>query len=321
MSTAFSDSSPFPGEKPVPYASFTPVVLAVPGRPVELEMKVSAPVSGDCLPVVLLSHGHGSANFLSSLHGYGPLADYWAGQGFAVIQPTHLDSSALKLREVNQPEGPLYWRSRVQDMRTILDHLDEIETAVPGLAGRLNRDRIAVVGHSMGGHTASLLLGAQTIDPADGSAVNFTDPRIKAGIILAAPGLGDEHLSQGARERYPILQHTDFTSMSTPALVVAGDEDLNPMFSDRLSYRWDAYTVSPGPKSLLMLFGAGHILGGISGYDAAETTDENPERVAALRALGSAYLRSVLYPGDPTWTQAIAILNSMPEPLGSIESK
>ncbi len=70
-----------------------------------------------------------------------------------------------------------------------------------------------------------------------------------------------------------------------------------------------------------MLFGAEHMLGGISGYDAAETTDENPERVAALRRLGSAYLRSVLYPGDPTWTEAISILNSMPDAVGSIESK
>lgn len=321
MSAAFSDPSGFPDERPVPYASFTPVVLAVPGRPVELEMKVSAPVSGDRLPIVLLSHGHGAANFLSSLHGYGPLADYWAGQGFAVIQPTHLDSSALGLREVDQPQGSLYWRSRVEDMRTIVDHLDDIENAVPGLAGRLDRDRISVVGHSLGGHTASLLLGARTTDPADGSAVDLTDPRIKAGIILAAPGLGDEHLSHGARDRYPILRYTDFTSMTTPALVIAGDKDLNPMFSDRLSYRWDAYTASPGPKSLLMLFRAGHMLGGISGYDAAETTDENSERVAALRALGSAYLRSVLYPGDPAWTDAITILNSMPEPVGSIESK
>jgi hypothetical protein len=45
------------------------------------------------------------------------------------------------------------------------------------------------------------------------------------------------------------------------SLVVGGDKDLNPMFSDRLSYRWDAYTLSPGPKSLLTLFGAKHSFG------------------------------------------------------------
>ena len=57
------------------------------------------PESGSDLPVILLSHGHGMANFLSSLNGYGPLANFWATHGFVVIQPTHLDSTALGLRE------------------------------------------------------------------------------------------------------------------------------------------------------------------------------------------------------------------------------
>lgn len=320
MSKTFDESASLPALAAVPFGSFTPVVLRVPGRPVDLELRVSAPVTGEQLPIVLLSHGHGSANFLSSFRGYGPLVDYWASHGFVVIQPTHLDSTALELREVDQPEGPLYWKSRVQDMRAIIDRLGDVEAAVPGLAGRLDRDRIAVAGHSLGGHTASLLLGARTIDPANGSTIDLADPRIKAGIVLAAPGIGDEHLSPGARDHFPILLHTDFSSMTTPALVVAGDQDLNPRFSDRLSYRWDAYTASPGPKSLLLLTSAGHMLGGISGYDAAETTDENPKRVATICALSAAYLRSRLYPSDPAWDQAVNAFspNTL---LGSIESK
>ncbi|MEP6980706.1 MAG: hypothetical protein ABJA16_08100 [Nakamurella sp.] len=48
----------------------------------------------------------------------------------------------------------------------------------------------------------------------------------------------------------------------------------------------DSYCRSPGNnETLLIMLGAEHVRGGISGYDAAETTDENPERVAALRAL------------------------------------
>lgn len=56
-------------------------------------------------------------------------------------------------------------------------------------------------------------------------------------------------------------------------------------------------------------------------YDGAETTDENPERVAALRALVWAYLRTTLYPGDSAWADATAALNAMPEPLGRVGSK
>ena len=118
-----------------------------------------------------------------------------------------------------------------------------------------------------------------------------------------------------------MTKYIDFSEMTGPALVVAGDKDLNTMFSDRLSYRSDAYTYAPEPKSLLTVFGAQHILGGISGYDASETTDEDPERVAALRALSWAYLRSQLYPRDTAWADATAALDSSPDPIGRVESK
>src|SRR2546423_1983897 len=127
---------------------------------------------------MLLSHGHGPSNPLSSLNGYAPLANYWAAHGFVVIQPTHLDSATLGLRDADDTEAPLYWRSRAMDMTHILDQLDEIEAAVPQLLGRVDRSKVAVVGHSMGGHTASLLLGARLTDPHDGTEVNLTEPRI-----------------------------------------------------------------------------------------------------------------------------------------------
>jgi hypothetical protein len=123
--------------------------------------------------------------------------------------------------------------------------------------------------------------------------------------MLAAPGTG-EGLAEFAATHYPVLKYTDFTTMIGPALTIAGDKDINPMFSDRLSYRWDTYSDSPGRATLLTVFGGGHMLGGISGYDAAETTDENPQRVALVRALTWAYLRSSLYPGDSSWDEAVA---------------
>jgi hypothetical protein len=67
------------------------------------------------------------------------------------------------------------------------------------------------------------------------------------------------------------------------------------------------------------LFGAEHSLGGISGYRDTETTDESPERVALLQRLTWAYLRNVLYPGDPAWSAARAALAADPRPLGRIE--
>ncbi|WP_042378305.1 alpha/beta hydrolase family protein [Streptacidiphilus melanogenes] len=306
---------------PTPVLSVAPVTLAAPGRPVDLQVRVSVPTSGDDLPIVLLSHGHGPSNHLSSLHGYAPLADFWAAHGFAVIQPTHLSSRTLQL-DPDDPEAPLYWRSRAEDMSRVLDGLDAIEAAVPQLRGRLDRDKVAVAGHSMGGHTAALLLGARLTDPGTGAEVDLTEPRIKAGVLLAAPGRGGDALTEFVVEHYSFFATTDFSTMATPALVVAGDDDPSPHLTVRgPSWHTDPYHLSPAPKTLLTLFDAGHGLGGVSGYDVAETTDENPARVTAVRHLTWAYLRTALDPADPAWQKACDALSADPHPFGRVESK
>jgi len=307
---------------PTPVLSVSPVVLSSPDRAVDLEVRVSGPVAGSELPIILLSHGHGPSNNLSSLNGYAPLANFWASHGFVVIQPTHLDSATLGLRDLDDPEAPLYWRSRAKDMSRILDELDAIEAAVPQLRGRLDKSRVAAVGHSMGGHTASLLLGARLTDPRDGTEVNLAEPRITVGVLLAAPGRGGDALSEIAAKNYSFFSTTDFSTMTTPALVVAGDEDPSPHLTVAgPGWHADPYFLSPGPKTLLTLFDAEHGLGGVSGYDVAETTDENPERVAAVQRLTSAYLREAFYPGDSAWPAALDALTTGPKALGHVEAK
>ncbi|MGA6226828.1 alpha/beta hydrolase family protein [Streptomyces umbrinus] len=316
--TADTVSSPTPV---LPVLSVSPVVLPAPGRAVDLQVRVSAPVTGSDLPVILLSHGQGYSNHLSSLNGYAPLANFWAAHGFVVIQPTHLSSRTLSL-DPSTPGAPLYWRSRAEDMTRILDQLDVFEAAVPQLLGRLDHSKVAVAGHSMGGHTASLLLGARLTDPDDGTDVNLAEPRIKAGVLLAAPGRGGDALTESVAENLSFFLTTDFSKMTTPTLVVAGDKDTSAHLTVAgADWHADPYVLSPGPKSLLTLFDAEHGLGGVSGYDVAETTDENIERVSAVQRLTWAYLRSELYPGDPAWQEARDALTADPNPLGRVESK
>ncbi|MGW2022432.1 alpha/beta hydrolase family protein [Streptomyces decoyicus] len=306
---------------PAPVLSVSPVVLPAPGRAVDLEVRVSAPVTGTDLPVILLSHGQGYSHHLSSLNGYAPLANFWAAHGFVVIQPTHLSSRTLSLDPAT-PGAPLYWRSRAEDMTRILDGLDVIEDAVPQLVGRVDRSKVAVAGHSMGGHTASLLLGARLTDPHDGTEVDLAEPRIKAGVLLAAPGRGGDALTESVAENFSFFVTTDFSAMTTPALVVAGDKDASAHLTVRgPEWHTDPYFLSPGRKSLLTLFDAEHGLGGVSGYDVAETTDDNPERVSAVQRLTWAYLRTELYPGDMAWRTACEALAAGPDPLGRVESK
>lgn len=297
-----------------PVVSVKPLVLPVPGRGEDLRVRVSAPVSGHALPVVLLAHGFGS-----SLEGYGPLADHWAAHGFVVVQPTHLDSRTVGLPQ-DDPRTPGIWRTRVGDLTRVLDHLDVLEAAVPGLAGRVDRDRVAAAGHSFGGQTAGNLLGLRVPDPVSGTAQDLSDPRITAGVLLATAGRGGADLTPFAAEHFPFM-NPDFTHMATAALVVVGDRDDSPLSVRGPEWMTDPYTLSPGAKSLLTLFGAEHSLGGVAGHEVRETTDEHPGRLALLQQVTSAYLRHALGVDSGDWNAARRALAGDGHPLGRLESK
>ncbi|AYB31977.1 chlorophyllase [Chryseolinea soli] len=303
----------------IPVISYSPVVLRMAGRHVDLQMKVSAPASGVNLPVLLLSHGHGRSNFLSSFHGYGPLADFFASHGFVVIQPTHENSKTLAL-DPSYSEAPLFWKSRARDMRFIIDNLDKIIRTVPGLKGRVDLSQIAAIGHSLGGHTVAMLAGMEVTDPANGEVINLAEPRLKARVIIGAPG-ASATLATFAKEHYPVLAGTNFNTMTLPALVVNGDKDKSSNFSDTDNWRADAYHLSPGPKCLLTVFDAGHLFGGVSGYDSVETSDENPERVAFLCNTILAYLHSQLNPKESDWDDVKNNLNGSQGAKGKIDCK
>lgn len=309
MNKLISHARHIPIAAPTPAVSLSTMTLPAPGRGMPLELRVTAPATGDDLPIILLSHGHGPSLYLPSKDGYGPLVNFYAEHGFVVIQPTHANSKVAGL-DPQAPGAPFFWRSRVQDMTLILDRLEEIEAAVPTLPGRLDRSRIAAVGHSLGGQTVGLLLGARLTDTQDPAAtgVSLIEPRIKAGVLLAAPGNGGDSLSAFARANYTVL-NPDYAHLTTPTLVVVGDQDINPHLTVRgADWHADAYRHGPGSDALLTLIGGKHGLGGIAGYDAKETDDEDPERLAITQRMTWAYLRSALYAGDPAWAQACAAL-------------
>lgn len=105
-----------------------PITVPAPDRGIDLQVKVTAPLSGQNLPVIVFSHGNAW-----SLDGYEPLVDRWAAAGFVVVQPTHLDSRRNGLGW-DDPRFATVWRVRIADLHAVLDGLDGIllQAAWPG---------------------------------------------------------------------------------------------------------------------------------------------------------------------------------------------
>lgn len=298
----------------MPITSVKPVMLPARERGDDLQVRVTAPTVGTGLPVIVLAHGFGE-----SMSSYDPLVDFWASNGFVVVQPTFLDSRTLGLTPVD-PRHPDIWRIRVRDVTHVLDELDHVVAAIVGLGDRIDRDRIAVAGHSWGGQTAGMLLGARVLGADGRPGPDMTDPRVKAGVLLATTGIAGDDLTPFAAANFPFMR-PDFDSLTTPTLVVAGDRDQSHLSTRGPDWFTDVYTYGPGAHSLLTVFGGEHSLGGIHGYHAADTTDESPERVALIREAAWAYLRSALGIDDTPWKQVQSDLAQAADPAGRIDSK
>ncbi|SES45491.1 dienelactone hydrolase [Rhizobium sp. NFR03] len=289
--------------------AYTPIRLSMRGRQ-PLELRVTAPATGEKLPVVLLSHGYGPSNYIPSKDGYAPLVQFWAERGFVVIQPTHASSRVGGLPS-DAPGAPFFWRERVEEMKAILDQLAEIERQAPAVAGRMNHSRIGAVGHSFGGHTVGLLLGAQ-LDGED-----FSDPRISAGVLLTTPGRGGKDMTPESAARFPFF-NVDFSKLTTRCLVVCGDMD-NPHFTTRgPDWHADAFHDAPGADALLTLHGVGHGLGGIAALDAKETETEAPDILEVTKRMTLAWLRTNLGVDDAAWSNASHALEDGAAPLATV---
>ncbi|MGW5936794.1 alpha/beta hydrolase family protein [Streptomyces celluloflavus] len=270
-----------------------PITVPAPGRSVDLQVKVTAPLSGRNLPVIVFSHGNAW-----SMDGYESLADRWAATGFIVVQPTHLDSRRNGIKW-DDPRFATIWRVRITDLHAVLDGLGDILRQAGDLETRVDHERIAIVGHSWGAQTAGALLGARVLD-ADGiPGEDFSHSAVSAGALIAATGTGDT-LTPFAAEHLPFMR-PDYSTMTAPTLVIAGGRDQSQLSTRGPEWFTDAYHLSPAPKSLLAIAEGEHTLGGLAGEMAAETTDEDPARVALVADAISAYLHDAFKLDNAAW--------------------
>ncbi|NWG45223.1 MAG: hypothetical protein HXY25_01580 [Alphaproteobacteria bacterium] len=208
----------------------------------DIPLRITYPVGEGKVPALVFSHGAWAARYF-----YAPLARHWASHGYAVIQPTHADSSDFGYAwddPVVFSEEIRY--SRPQDVSAIISAINQL--GVPGLDGRIDEDRIAAGGHSYGADTTMMAGGLKSLN-SKGEAVDYSDPRIKAMMPLSGQGLDESRTKEA------------FAAIDIPTLFMTGTRD--PARLDRpYTWRLDPFTyATPGNKFLVFVEGLDHGFG------------------------------------------------------------
>lgn len=216
------------------------VVLHDASRHRDIPLKIYLPAKAKPSPLLIFSHGLGS-----SKDGYVYLGAGWAKAGYAVILPTHHGSDRAALQAAPRT-GPLVSAAALEDnardISFIISSLDSIAARMPRMAGRIDRSRIGVAGHSLGGGTALVVAGATL----PGRTSTASDSRVRAFAAISPQGTyssADEHRWDAIRR---------------PVMTIYGSEDRGAE-GEPPSWRREPFDRMPrGDKYCLMIDGANH---------------------------------------------------------------
>ena len=221
-------------------------------------------------PLVVISHG-----FAADRHFLDYLANHLASHGLVVITIEHPKSNINWLASIalgNNPDALLPAREfidRPLDVSFILDQLAEINQRRGFWQGNLATDRVAIIGHSLGGYTALALAGGEINlaavrqfcqtrslwerSPADwfqcgmeqlpAQNLQLADARIAQAIVLN-PVTGKLFGQQG------------LSKITIPTLILTSTNDA---VTPSLDHQLKAFQQLNSPKYLLSVIGGTHL--------------------------------------------------------------
>ena len=219
----------------------------------DLHVRVFYPNEAGKYPVIVFSHGAGGSQ--SCCDG---LTRHWATHGYVTIQPTH-DDSAVQRRNQGEEnirfmqavrealKKPALWESRPRDISYVLDALPSLENRVPGLAGKMDAERVGVGGHSMGSYTTEAIAGA-LVDLPGHTGRNFADSRVKAVLCLSPQGPGQFGLNERS-----------FDQVALPYMGMTGSLDSLGAVASPAWHKVPFERSQPGDKYHVLIEGANHM--------------------------------------------------------------
>ena len=145
--------------------------------PYEMEVSVDAAIIGQQFPLVLISHGNGGSHLV-----YRTISMYLAQHGYIVAMVEHYGNNRNNNELENTIKNLIY---RPRHISLTIDALLNDEK----FKQNINPNKIAVVGHSMGGYTALALAGGIPWMKEGHKVEVNSDTRIKAAVLMA-PGTG-----------------------------------------------------------------------------------------------------------------------------------
>ncbi len=182
-------------------------------------------LAGGRLPVVVMSHG--LMGWAATMSG---LAEHLASRGYVVLSLDHGDDKSLAAAE---PLRAAFYL-RPADQSAALRELARMQSAAGDfLHQRLDLDRIALLGYSMGGYGALVTAGARVAD--DGLAFGYVPHKAMLRYVQAPAG--DDAAAQarvaavvaiapfGGQTGIGALKAAGLEKVRAPTLLVVGDED------------------------------------------------------------------------------------------------
>lgn len=253
---AFAHESPITVAATEQIKSVDDLVLHDASRNKYLHVRITYPITSKPLPAIVFSHGAGG-----SKDSYRYLSQYWANNGFAVIQPTHADTIGkpaiplLGLRKIlnevhKLPTDYEGWNNRFRDISFVIDSIPKIQKE-SGI--QIDTNRIAVGGHSYGAFTAVIIGGGKVPEVAKKYVTNNPrDTRVKCIMAISPQGL------QTKREKFGFDDDTAWQNITEPALFMTGtyDQTGNTKAADR---RQAFVGCPPGGKFFVVIKGANHM--------------------------------------------------------------